>query len=231
MEAVWRRIILIVVAAVLLTMILFPIVRGSSTNEEGNETISTLISTHVGILYFGPKDRNDPPDGRPDLYEDHPEDWIFSYQVLEYHPGNNSNIPVPFAPVWLNITMGPYKNSTRAVTDPMGKVFFNFTSRFTDTETGLIFIPGHPYYSFQNISFELNFEGENGYAPSKRTKFCTYYRSIHGDYGCGPPTALIFILMNLIIFTSIDIFAIIYVPYREIKRFRNRKKKFKIKDP
>ncbi|MEA3558125.1 MAG: hypothetical protein U9R75_02625 [Candidatus Thermoplasmatota archaeon] len=97
-------------------------------------------STRVKEVFFKPDDDDNPPDRRYDLYEDKPDDWVFTWQILEGSTEVTSGDPVTYGVVWLNITLGAYTNTTMALTDIRGRVHFNFTSRFKDTATGNTFV-------------------------------------------------------------------------------------------
>lgn len=210
--------IILLLIGVLLTILLFPIVRGQEINEEEQGEATTKISTRIKEVFFGPADRSDPADGRPDLYEDQPEEWVFTYQVLGDTSENDSWDPVTYGTVWLNITMGPYTNSTRRMTDIRGRVHYNFTSRFTDTVTGNTFtIPTE--YDLNNMTLEVKYQGNDTYYPSWKIKYCTYHREVYwGTHYDGDPICL-FLVYGLIL--SIPIFfvcVVIYLSTRDMKR-------------
>jgi len=183
MEAVWRRILILLLVGVLLTILAFPIVRGQGTRsaEIEGRVISERNSTRIKEVYFGPVDSSDPADGRPDFYEDKPEDWVFTYQVLEGWTEETSGNPVSYGTVWLNITMGPYTNSSKAMTDIRGRVHFNFTSRFTDTITGNTFTIS-AVSDQGNLTIEVFYNGNITLEQSSKTYCCTYRRDpwFHG---------------------------------------------------
>jgi hypothetical protein len=172
-------------------------------------------STRVKEVYFGPVDRSKPQDGRPDFYEDHPEEWVFTYQVLEGSTEVTSGDPVTYGVVWLNITMGAYTNTTRALTDIRGRVHFNFTSRFTDTATGNTFsIPAEEDQA--NLTLQLNFVGKQGYTSSIKTRYCTYYR----EEPVPPETVRWAILFLFLFILFLIACVVLFFFYRYIERRR-----------
>jgi hypothetical protein len=181
-----------------------------------NRTMAEVwSSTRVKEVYFGPEDISTPTDGRPDFYEDEPEDWVFTYQILEGSTEVTSGDPVTYGVVWLNITMGPYTNTTRALTDIRGRVHFNFTSRFTDTATGNTFtIPSGEKQS--NLTLTVNFVGKQGYTHSGKTRFCTYHRERV------PPVDRISILGLFLVIFILFLIAVVamFFFYRYIERRR-----------
>ncbi|MGA1866238.1 MAG: DUF4129 domain-containing protein [Thermoplasmatota archaeon] len=181
-----------------------------------NRTMAEVwSSTRVKEVYIGPVDRSDPQDGRIDLYEDHPEEWVFTYQVLEGSTEVTSGDPVTYGVVWLNITLGPYTNVTRALTDIRGRVHFNFTSRFTDTATGNMFsIPAEQEQA--NLTIQVNFVGKQGYTSSIKTRFCTYHKE---RIPPPPPSrwAIFFLFLFVLFLIAI---VVLFFFYRYIERRR-----------
>ncbi|MBN1389859.1 MAG: DUF4129 domain-containing protein [Candidatus Thermoplasmatota archaeon] len=181
-----------------------------------NRTLAEVwSSTRVKEVYFGPVDRSDPQDGRPDLYEDHPEEWVFTYQVLEGSTEVTSGDPVTYGVVWLNISLGPYTNVTRALTDIRGRVHFNYTSRFTDTATGNPFsIPAEQDQA--NLTIQVNFIGKQGYTSSIKTRFCTYHKE-----SIPPPDPARWAIFFLFLFVLFLIACVVlFFFYRYIERRR-----------
>ncbi|MBN1538793.1 MAG: DUF4129 domain-containing protein [Candidatus Thermoplasmatota archaeon] len=181
-----------------------------------NRTVAEVwSSTRVKEVYIGPDDRSDPQDGRIDLYEDHPEEWVFTYQVLEGSTEVTSGDPVTYGVVWLNITLGPYTNVTRALTDIRGRVHFNFTSRFTDTATGNMFsIPAEQENA--NLTIQVNFVGKQGYTSSIKTRFCTYHKE-KIEPPERTPWALLFLFLFVLFLIAI---VVLFFFYRYIERRR-----------
>ncbi|MGA1793775.1 MAG: DUF4129 domain-containing protein [Thermoplasmatota archaeon] len=181
-----------------------------------NRTMAEIwSSTRVKEVYIGPVDRSEPQDGRIDLYEDHPEEWVFTYQVLEGSTEVTSGDPVTYGVVWLNITMGPYTNTTRALTDIRGRVHFNFTSRFTDTATGNPFnIPAEQDQA--NLTIQVNFVGKKGFTSSIKTRFCTYHRERINNPP-PPPWALLFLFLFVLFLIAL---VVLFFFYRYIERRR-----------
>ena len=145
-----------------------------------NITIAEIFSsTRIKEVYFGPIDVDDPQDGKRDFFEDEIEDWIFTFQVLEGTSADTSGEEVQFGVVWLNITMGAYKNTTRQLTDVRGRVNFNFTSIFTDSSTGEEFkIPSLEDQHNMTVSVEFggrNLQAGGGYKFSQREYDCMYH--------------------------------------------------------
>jgi hypothetical protein len=176
MEAVWRRILILVAVGVLLTILAFPIVRG----ERGSGTLKDehqrpLIGTAIITEYFGPIDSDETLDGKPDLYQDYPEEWIFEFLLVEVFSNGTIGRHVTNVPVWLNLTMDPYSNCTLGYTNSKGIVSFQFKSRLTDTETGNTFTISTER-SEQNLTFRVEFNGTYIHRYSSLTCFCTYNR-------------------------------------------------------
>ncbi|MGA1819732.1 MAG: hypothetical protein ACMUHU_01855 [Thermoplasmatota archaeon] len=105
MEAVWKRILLLLLIGVLLTLIVFPIVRGAHI-EEKREPINGWVSTEIEVVYLGPQDNTVPPDGKIDLNEDHPEEFFFVFRLVVGDIWTTHGQAVPYGKVWLNITRG-----------------------------------------------------------------------------------------------------------------------------
>jgi hypothetical protein len=190
--------------------------------SENSTEAEVWSSTRVKEIYFGPTDEDEIPDGRFDIFENRVDNLVFTFQVLE----GTSDIggePVTFGVVWLNITMGSYVNTTRAISDIRGRVHFNFTSKLKDTATGNFFTLQSDQDE-ANISVEVNFVGKQGYTQSQKTRLGTYHRYVPPD-DPGPPVLLIiFIILVVLILGGIGLFFF----YRYIERKRRLKSLKKI---
>jgi hypothetical protein len=188
-----------------------------------NRTVAEVwSSTRVKEIYFGPKDEDKIPDGRFDIYENKVDNLVFTFQVLE----GTSDIggePVTFGVVWLNISMGPYVNTTRAISDIRGRVHFNFTAKLRDTATGNFFtLPADQDSS--NISIEVKFVGKQGFTSSSKTRIGTYHRYVPEPTPPAPVALIIFIILVVLILGGIGLFFF----YRYIERKRRLKSLKKI---
>ncbi len=188
-----------------------------------NRTVAEVwSSTRVKEIYFGPKDEDKIPDGRFDIYENKVDNLVFTFQVLE----GTSDIggePVTFGVVWLNISMGPYVNTTRAISDIRGRVHFNFTAKLRDTATGNFFtLPADQDSS--NISIEVKFVGKQGFTSSSKTRIGTYHRYVPEPPTPAPVALIIFIILVVLILGGIGLFFF----YRYIERKRRLKSLKKI---
>ncbi len=188
-----------------------------------NRTVAEVwSSTRVKEIYFGPTDEDEIPDGRFDIFENKVDNLIFTYQVLE----GTSDIggePVTYGVVWLNISMGPYVNTTRAITDIRGRVHFNFTAKLRDTATGNFFtLPADQDEA--NISIEVKFMGKQGFTSSSKTRIGTYHRYVPEPTPPPPVAMIIFIILIVLILGGIAMFFF----YRYIERKRRLKSLKKI---
>lgn len=180
-------------------------------------------STRVKEVFFKPKDDDLPPDRRYDLYEDQPSDWVFTWQVLEGSTEVTSGDPVTYGVVWLNITMGAYTNTTRALTDIRGRVHFNFTSRFKDTATGNTFVITEEMDT-SNMTIQIKFVGKQGFTESSKTYFCTYHRESPPEETTTNWAVLFLILFILFLIVCVVLFFF----YKYIERRRRLKSLKKI---
>ena len=183
MEAVWRRILLLLLVGVLLTLLVFPIVRGEPENTISNTSSGERIQTKFKEVYIGPVDRSLPQDGRIDMYEDHPEEWVFTYQLLAMDENGSYEVAVTYAKVWFIISMGKYENITKGLTDIRGRVHYNYTSRFTDTFSGAPFeFERGEWRALLTISVE--YYGDDDHFGTIRTREGIY----HGYKPYEPPS-------------------------------------------
>ncbi|MGA1794112.1 MAG: hypothetical protein ACMUHM_09180 [Thermoplasmatota archaeon] len=181
MEAIWKRILLLLLVGVLLTLLVFPIVRGEPVGTGTNTSSDEKIPTMLKEVYFGPVDRTAPQDGRPDLYEWGEGEFVFTYQLLAMNDNGSYEVPVAYAPVYLVLEMWPYENYTKKITDIRGRVHFNFTKRLTDTYWGDTF-QVEDGRSRSNLTLTVDFSGNEIYLGSKRTKYCDYHVYPSMDY-------------------------------------------------
>ncbi|MFW3145388.1 MAG: DUF4129 domain-containing protein [Thermoplasmatota archaeon] len=173
-------------------------------------------STRVKEIFFKPTDIDG--DRRIDLFEDQPEDWVFTWQILEGSTEVTSGDPVTYGVIYLNITMGPYTNTTRALTDIRGRVHFNFTTKFKDTATGNTFsIPADQKNA--NLTMQIKFLGKQGYTESVKTYFCTYNRAKPVEPEEFPWAVFFLILFVLFLITCVVLFFF----YKYIERRRRLK--------
>lgn len=191
--------------------------------SENKTTAEVWSSTRVKEIYFGPKDDDDPPDGLFDIYEERVDNLIFTFQVLEGGSSEFGGEPVTYGLVYLNISMGSYKNTTRAITDIRGRVHFNFTSKFKDSATG-------NYFQLQsdqkedNITVEITFVGVQGFTSTSRTRLGTYHRYEAPEPLPTPWLLIIFVILVILILGGIALFFF----YRWIERKRRLKSLKKI---
>ncbi|MGA1794113.1 MAG: hypothetical protein ACMUHM_09185 [Thermoplasmatota archaeon] len=225
MEAVWKRILLLLLVGVLLTLIVFPIVRAQPV-EEKREPMNGWVSTKIEVVHLSPPDNTVPPDGRIDLEEDFPEEFIFAFRLVVEDMWTIHGQPVPLQKVWLNITMGPYTNSSFNYTDHAGMVLFKDFLRLTDTKTGNPFsIPAEQNRA--NITLQANFGGSQGYTSSIRTIFATYHRTyIDDDYLTNEPNPIFcFIFFIELIIIAGFIYSLVLACIRVDNWYSDRKDK------
>jgi len=209
MEAVWKRILLLLLVGVLLTLIVFPIVRGEPDPDGKNTSSGERIPTKFKEVYIGPVDRSLPQDGRIDIYMGHPEECVFTYQLLATDENGSYEVRVTYVSVWLIISMGKYENITRSRTDIRGRVHYNFTTRFCDSYTGEPFeFEKGEWKALLTLSVE--FYGNKNYFGVIRTRECMYY----GYRPFEPPTweEKIFMLVEFLVETYILISLFIGLP-------------------
>jgi len=184
-----------------------------------NRTMAEVWSaTRIKEVFFGPEDVDIPPDRREDLFEDYPQDWVFTFQVLEGSTEVTSGDPVTYGVVWLNVSMGPYTNSTRTLTDVRGRVHFNFTQKFKDTATGNTFVIP-PDQDAANLTIQIKFVGKQGFTGSVKTYFCTLH-----EEKPRVPTKFPYALFFLFLFVLFLIMCVIlFFFYKFIERRRRLK--------
>ncbi len=190
--------------------------------SENSTEAEVWSSTRVKEIYFGPTDEDKIPDGRFDMYENKVDNLVFTFQILE----GTSDIggePVTYGVVYLNITMGSYVNTTRAISDIRGRVHFNFTAKLKDTATGNFFTLQSDQDK-DNISVEISFVGKQGYTDSSKTRLGTYHRYEEPPPPETPWMFIVFIIMVVIILGGIGLFFF----YRYIERRRRLKSLKKI---
>lgn len=172
--------------------------------------------TRIQDIYFGPKDEDN--DRRYDLREDQIKDWVFTFQVIEGSPTDTRGEPVQFGIVWMNITVGPYTNSTRLQTDLRGRVNFNYTSKFKDSNTGVDFQITDEQNK-ANMTISVKFVGKQYYRESVRIYPATYHRA-KTEPPVTPP--VLWILLVIFLILLIGIVALFFF-YRWIEKRRRLK--------
>ncbi|MGA1821097.1 MAG: hypothetical protein ACMUIG_01060 [Thermoplasmatota archaeon] len=151
-------------------------------NIDGVSLYKEKISNFTGYVWerswikeieFGPQDDYDRQDGKPDILEWNISSLRFSFQLLDGEGAAKSGPPIPGQPIWFNITMLSFKNSNLLTTDEDGRIFMEFTTNLTDTETGEVFkIPEG--WSRSDLNISVFFPG-GAYARSSELIYrCTF---------------------------------------------------------
>jgi hypothetical protein len=185
--------------------------------EDSNETTAQIWSqTRIQDIFFGPKDTDN--DRRTDIYEDRIEEWVFTFQVVEGSVADTNSAPVQYGIIWMNITMGAYTNSTRLITDMRGRVNFNYTSRFKDSNTGFDFqIPAKEDKT--NLTITVKFEGKQYYRESVRVYPAMYHRASVPPREVTPWALVLLVIFLVLIFGIVALFFF----YRWIEKRRRLK--------
>ncbi|MEA3559004.1 MAG: hypothetical protein U9R75_07100, partial [Candidatus Thermoplasmatota archaeon] len=155
----------------------------NGNNEDGShlycESITGLqiwLETEIKNRFIGAMDVDVPPDGRIDIYEDEIRDIEFIFQVSGRDAAKIE--AVTYGLVYFNITLGPYTNSTRALTDIRGKISFNFSyhGELKDSKTGELF--RIPEDGNDTMVISLYFIGKKFFCPCSKEILCQFHESI-----------------------------------------------------
>jgi len=176
--------------------------------------------TRINDIHFGPEDVDG--DRRFDFYEDEINNWVFTFEVLEGSGSDAKSKPVQFGIIWMNITMGAYTNSTRLITDLRGRVNFNYTATFKDSNTGFDFqIPAGERKT--NMTVTIKFVGKEYYESSGREWYCTYHAAKTDEINFGGYWWVI-LLVFLVIVSGIVTLVVVYRWIEKRRRLRALKK-------
>ncbi|MGA1794114.1 MAG: hypothetical protein ACMUHM_09190, partial [Thermoplasmatota archaeon] len=101
------------------------------------------------------------------------DDLVFTLLLLDGSTELTARAPVPNGTVWVNITIGSFRNCTELITDDDGMVTINYTMGLFDSFTGEpIRLPRGEERS--NVTIEAKFIGKRYYTGSINTRFTTY---------------------------------------------------------